>query len=81
MRIVLVITALSLLAACSQPAANQPKPDGADRFALSLPVTPAPGSPVQRVTLPPAAIAALRRADAGDVRIFDGSGQIGRAHV
>ena len=76
MRIVLVITALSLLAACSQPAANQPKPDGADRFALSLPVTPAPGSPVQRVTLPPAAIAALRRADAGDVRIFDGSGRV-----
>ena len=76
MRFVLTSAALGLLSACNPPAAAPPKADRAASFALSLPVTPALGGPVQRVTLNVAAIAALRRADAGDVRIFDGAGQV-----
>lgn len=69
----LVAIALLILAACSgkegDPAA------GPDSFALSLPVEPAPGAQVQRVDLPTKAIIALKRADRGDIRIFDNRGK------
>ena len=71
-----LIAALTLLAGCSQttqPASNPDRPAG---FALVMPVTPAPGGSVQRVALPPAAIAALKTPDARDVRIFDASGRV-----
>ena len=71
-----LIAALVLLAGCSQAAPPEPKPDRPAGFALVMPVTPAPGASVQRVALPPAAIAALKSADARDVRIFDASGRV-----
>jgi len=68
-----VLAALVLLAGCS---GEQPKdaarPDG---FELRLEVTPAADGKVQRLTLPPAAIAALQRNDRGDFRLFDSSGR------
>lgn len=69
-----LLAALVLLAGCSQ---EQPKdaakPDG---YALTMAVTAAEGSSLQRVTLPPAALVALQRSDAGDVRIFDAEGKV-----
>ncbi len=69
------IAALALLAGCSPGKPPEPAPDKPSGFALVMPVTPAPGASVQRVALPPAAIAALKAADARDVRIFDASGR------
>ena len=61
--------ALATLAGCAQSDRSaDPKPRD---FALSLPVTAAPGSPVQRADLPAAALIALQRADHGDIRIYD----------
>jgi hypothetical protein len=68
-----VLAALVLLAGCS---GEQPKdPGNPEGYALTLAVTPAPGGQVQRIMLPPAAIAALQRADTGDIRLFDGAGR------
>lgn len=69
-----VLAALVLLAGCS---GEQPKDAGKpDGYALTMAVTAAEGSSLQRVTLPPAAIVALQRLDAGDVRIFDAEGKV-----
>ncbi|MFI4982065.1 MAG: DUF3999 family protein, partial [Nevskiales bacterium] len=69
----LVAIALLLAASCSgkegDPAA------GPGSFALSLPVEPAPDAQVQRVDLPAQAIVALKRADSGDIRVFDARGK------
>jgi len=69
----LVAIALLIVSACSgkegDPAAEP------DSFALSLPVEPAPGVLVQRIDLPAKAIIALKRADRGDIRIFDNRGK------
>lgn len=69
------IAALALLAGCSQAKQPEAAPDKPAGFALVMPVTPAPGMSVQRVALPPAAIAALKTADARDLRIFDAGGR------
>ena len=69
------IAALVLLAGCTQSKPPAPAPDKPGGFALVMPVAPASGAAVQRVTLPPAAIAALQTPDARDVRIFDASGR------
>ena len=71
-----LIGALALLVGCSQAAPPAPKPDRPEGFTVVMPVTPAPGGSVQRVALPPAAIAALKTTDARDVRIFDASGRV-----
>lgn len=69
-----LLAALVLLAGCS---GEQPKDAGkADGYALTMAVTAAEGSSLQRVTLPPAALVALQRSDAGDVRIFDAEGKV-----
>lgn len=69
-----LLAALVLLAGCS---GEQPKDTGkADGYALTMAVTAAEGSSLQRVTLPPAALVALQRHDAGDVRIFDAEGKV-----
>lgn len=68
----LAIAALALLAACSKPALDPATPQG---YAMTLPVTPSDEKGVHRVDLPPRAVAALQRDDAGDVRIFDGEGR------
>ncbi|MBS3930029.1 MAG: DUF3999 family protein [Sphingomonadales bacterium] len=69
-----IVAALVLLGACS---GEQPKDAGKpDGYALTMAVTAAEGSSLQRVTLPPSAIIALQRLDAGDVRIFDAEGKV-----
>ncbi|WP_309622988.1 DUF3999 family protein [Novosphingobium sp.] len=68
----LAIAAFALLAACSKPALDPATPEG---YAMVLPVTPSGENGVHRVDLPPRAVAALQRDDAGDVRIFDGEGR------
>ena len=69
-----ILTALTLLSACAQKPA-QPSPNEPAGYAVVMPVAPAAGASVQRVALPPAAIAALQTRYAGDVRIFDASGR------
>ncbi|MEY4952339.1 MAG: hypothetical protein RL299_763 [Pseudomonadota bacterium] len=69
-----LLAALVLLAGCSN---EQPKDAGKpDGYALTMAVTAAEGGSLQRVSLPPAAIIALQRLDAGDVRIFDADGKV-----
>lgn len=63
------VLVLGLLAGgCDQAS---PAPSGPDGFALTVPVMPSEASGVQRIALPPVAVAALQRDDAGDVRIHD----------
>lgn len=69
MRRLSVIFLALLACACGDRAeTTDPKPQG---FAVSLPVEPAPGPQVQRLDLPPAALLALKRADMGDIRLYD----------
>lgn len=69
-----LLAVLVLLAGCS---GEQPKDAGKpEGYALTMAVTLVEGSSLQRVTLPPAAIVALQRFDAGDVRIFDAEGKV-----
>lgn len=69
-----LLAALVLLAGCSS---EQPKDTGKpDGYALTMAVTATEGGSLQRVSLPPAAIVALQRLDAGDVRIFDADGKV-----
>lgn len=53
---------------------DQPAGGRVQDFALALPVE-ATGTGVGELALPPAALVALRRADRGDVRIFDAQGR------
>ena len=64
----LVALPLLLLASCDR--ADEGKPLAPHDFALTMPVE-ANAGPLQRVALPPAALVAIRRADKGDIRIFD----------
>lgn len=70
----LVAMALLLAAACSSEKQGDPAA-GPDSFALSMPVEPQAGAQVQRVDLPARALIALRRADRGDIRVFDNRGK------
>lgn len=67
------VIALCLVASACGP--STPGPDKTDGFALTLPVKPSEDKGVQRIELPPAAVAALQRDDAGDVRILDRDGR------
>ena len=67
------LVAVCLMAsACGQPA---PGPARSDAFAVTLPVNPSEDKGVHRIELPPIAVAALQRDDAGDVRVFDREGR------
>lgn len=68
------VAALVLLAGCSGEQVKDPAK--LDSYALRMPVTPADGGNLQRVVLPPSALVALQRRDAGDVRIFDSGGKV-----
>lgn len=58
---------------CNQaPGADASKPEA---YAALFPLEPAKGGSLQRLTLPAAALVALKRADLGDVRVFDASGR------
>ena len=67
--VALALLALTLFAGSCRPgpAANPDRPEG---FRQTWRVT-ADAPQVRRVVLPPAALLAIRRADAGDIRIFD----------
>lgn len=66
--------ALTLALAALTSCTKAPKADPADpaSYAVRVPVEPASGASLQRVVLPPAALVAIRRADKGDIRVFDG---------
>lgn len=60
------------LAGCSEQQAQDPaRPDA---YAVRLPVVPAPGGPLQRLSSPAMALAALTAPDRSDLRIFDSTG-------
>lgn len=67
---VLVFTAASCAKA---PPADPSRPEA---YALQRSLEPAPGGPLQRLTLPADVLVAVRRADLGDIRLFDGRGKI-----
>ncbi len=66
---------LALLAAGCRPdpAMNVSKPEAFARHAV---LQPAGGGRLQRVTLPPALLAAAKRRDLGDIRLFDARGRL-----
>lgn len=67
--VLIVMTATS----CNQtPGADASKPGA---YAALFPLEPAKGGSLQRLTLPAVALVALKRADLGDVRVFDSSGR------
>lgn len=68
----IALTAL-LAAACTQDKSDSAVTPGS--FKVRLAVEPAAGDSVQRVILPAEAMVAIRRADLGDVRIFDSRGK------
>ena len=68
----ITLVALCALAGCSEE--KPPDSGKADAYAVRLSVTPASGAPLQRLSLPAEALAALRSADRSDVRLFDGAG-------
>ena len=71
----LVLALLMLTAtACDQtPGTDPSKPDA---YALQLPLEPAAGGALQRLALPAEALVAVRRADLGDIRVFDSRGKL-----
>jgi hypothetical protein len=72
-RLLLPVLGLLALTACQQDKARAPA--GPNDFALVVPVAPAQGGAVQRISLPPAALAAPHRADLADIRLYDGKGR------
>ncbi|MEO9130318.1 MAG: DUF3999 family protein, partial [Sphingomonas sp.] len=72
MKRTLILTAL-FSSACSSGRA--PGADVPDAFAVQLEVKPAKGNGAQRITLPTAALVALRDRYYGDVRVFDNRGR------
>ena len=66
-----IITA-SLIGCAAEPA---PEPKKQEDFAVVLAVAPTAGNALGRVVLPAAAVAEIKRADLGDVRIFDAKGR------
>lgn len=66
------IAILCAITACSDRAAHDPaRPDG---YAARLAVTPAPGAPLQRLSVPAEALAVLRAPERSDLRLFDAEG-------
>ena len=72
-RVVLALLALAVTACDRAPKADPAKPDA---YAVRLPLEPAAGGSLQRLTLPASALVALKRADLGDVRVFDARGRV-----
>ena len=61
-----------LASACDRPAGDPAEPDS---YAVTLPVEPAGGGGVQRLSVPAQALIAVQRRDLGDLRIFDADGR------
>ena len=68
--------ALLVFAAASCGKAPPADPSKPNAYAIQLPLEPAPGGALQRLTLPADVLVAVRRADLGDIRVFDGRGKI-----
>lgn len=62
-----------ILSACGSEQAPEPKKQ--DDFEQVLAVAPSSGNQLGRIVLPAAAIAEIKRADLGDVRVFDAKGR------
>ncbi len=69
----LALSLAVILSACSTEQAPEPKKQ--DDYALVLAVAPAADNRLGRIVLPAAAIAEIKRADLGDVRVFDAKGR------
>ena len=63
------------LSGWSNALAGAPDPENARAFAVREPIQVVQGAPIQRLMLPAQILLGSRRADLGDVRIFDGAGQ------
>ena len=72
-RIAIVMLALGAAACQRTPAADPAQPSA---YAVRLPFSPAAGAALQRVALPAAALVAMQRPDAGDLRVFDAKGRL-----
>jgi hypothetical protein len=72
-KIALALLALAVTGCDRAPKADPAKPDA---YAVQLPLEPAAEGTLQRLTLPAAALVALKRADLGDVRVFDARGRV-----
>lgn len=72
-RLACVTLITASLIGCSAEEAPEPKKQ--DDFAQVLAVAPTAGNALGRVVLPAAAVAEIKRADLGDVRIFDAKGR------
>lgn len=71
-----LIASLGLTVALTGCAEEQrPEPTKPDQFEVALAVAPAAEGKLGRVVLPAAAVAEIKRADLGDVRIFDAKGR------
>ncbi|NTS66335.1 DUF3999 family protein [Sphingomonas sp. HHU CXW] len=66
---------LMLLAMLLTAAAPAETPDDARAYHVRIAVVPGAGSRLQRVTLPPAALAAVRTSEYADMRVFDARGR------
>lgn len=72
-RVLILAMALALTASCGRQAGDRAlRPQD---FAVLLPLEAAAGDPVQRVDLSAEALVGLKRADRGDIRIFDANGR------
>ncbi len=60
--------------ACDQTPSTDPSLP--DAYALQLPLKPAAGGALQRLALPAEALGTVRRADFGDIRLFDSRGKL-----
>lgn len=66
------VLALALSACGTQAPRDPARPES---YAVTLPVSPAPGDGPQRLAVPARALVALARRDGGDLRIFDARGR------
>ena len=71
-----LILALFILTATSCDQAPDADPSKPDAYAVQLALEPAAGGALQRLALPAEALIALRRADLGDIRLFDSRGKV-----
>lgn len=74
LRSITLIVAVLLLASCGKTPPADPAMPGS--YAVQLAIEPAAGDPLQRLTLPAAALAAMQSPTLADVRVFDARGKV-----
>lgn len=70
----IMLIAAALLAACQGEQVAEPT--RAEAFSFTAAVEPQGPTALQRIEVPAAALAAIRREDLGDIRVFDGRGKV-----